>query len=363
MTDWNHSTPLAQAGDYPHAMIPLRIEGADPTNPALDTFEQVPIPAVIAAAVNQSTAGQPVSIDLFANLSVHRFPASVTAFMSGGYATAGLGNGTYVADSLATAALAASCPQCCAADGTGRYFRLSARDQIIAVSQAGALGRGNNDQPAVQAAINYAAAIGARTLLFDFDTIALWCPVRTSGPNAAFNPDGQSIWVTAPIKFLGLGSGTHIQLLSSTGTSLETGWQNVGGNVWRGSGINLLGGPSANNPNAYGLTCFAMENIWLDGGCAYTGARTAVTPSSPDGPNLTNKGIRLQNTQCDKIILTNCIISGFKGEACYLAGSTQTLQILKNTQIFGSNQSAFNPSTGVVQADNCDFGGSFIAVE
>ncbi len=363
MTDWNHSTPLAAAGAFAQAMIPLRIEGADPTNPALDTFEQVAVAAVIAAAVYGSSAGQPVSIDLFVNLAAHRLPGAVTAFISGGFSAAGIGGSTYVADSLATAALAASCPLFCAADGAGRYFRLAARDRAVAVSQGGALGGANNDQPAVQAAIDYAAAIGARTLLFDFDTVSLWCPVRTSATSNAFSLDGESIRVSAPIKFLGLGSGTHIQMSSTTGTSLETGWQNIGGNVWRGSGIKLMGGPSATSPGTYGLTCFAMENIWLDGGCTYTGVRTAVTPASPDGPDLTNKGIRLQNTQCDKIVLINCIISGFKGEACYLAGATQTLQILKNTQIFGSNQSAFNPSTGVVQADNCDFGGSFISVE
>jgi hypothetical protein len=366
MTDWNHSTPLASAPSYAQAMIPLRVEGADPTNPALDTFEQVAVATVIAAAATGTSAGQPVSIDLFVNLAAHSLPGAATAFITGGCSTGGIGGGTYVADSLANAALAARCPRFCAADGAGRYFRLAASGGAIAISQGGALGAANNDQPAVQAAIDYAAAIAARTVVFDFDTVSLWCPVRTSatsGNPAAFNADGQSIWVTAPIKFMGMGSGTHIQLLGNSGASLETGWQNVGGTVWRGSGINLLGGPSATSPSTYGLSCFEMENIWLDGGCAYTGVRTAVTPASPDGPDLNNKGIRLQNTECDKIILTNCIISGFKGEACYLAGSTQTLQILKNTQIFGSNQSAFNPSTGVVQADNCDFGGSFIAAE
>jgi hypothetical protein len=369
MTDWNHSTPLAAVRDYPLAMIPLRIEGVDPTNPALDTFEQVALATVIAAAVNgagQLPSGQAGSIDLFVNVAAHALPTAVTAFITGGCSTAGVGSGTYVADGVATAALAAACPRFCAADRTGRYFRLAAAGRVIAVSQGGALGGANNDQPAVQAAINYAAAIGARTLLFDFDTISLWCPVRTSptsGDPAAFSADGQSLWVTAPIKFKGVGSGSHVRMLGINGASLETGWQNIGGTVWRGSGINLMGGPSAASPATYGLTGFAMENIWLDGGCAYTGVRTAVTPASPDGPDLTNKGIRLQNTQCDKIILTNCIISGFKGEACYFAGSTQTLQILKNTQVFGSNQSAFNPSTGTVQADNCDFGGSFISVE
>jgi hypothetical protein len=106
-----------------------------------------------------------------------------------------------------------------------------------------------------------------------------------------------------------------------------------------------------------------MENIWLDGGCAYTGVRSTVTVTSPDGPDLTNKGIILGGTQCDAITLTNCIISGFKGEAYYIAGTTQTRQTITNTRIFGSNQSAFNPSTGIVNATNSSFGMSFLAVE
>lgn len=366
MTDWNHSTPLATAGAYPQAMIPLRVEGADPTNPALDTFEQVAVASVIAAALNGMSPGQAVSIDRFRNLAAHALPATVTAFITGGFSTGGLGGGTYVADGLATAALASSYPRFCAVDSTGRAFRLMASGGAIAISQGGALGGTNNDQPAVQAAIDYAAAIGARTLLFDFDTVSIWNTVRTSAAaqtgQDAWAQDGQSLWVTAPIKFMGLPTQTHIKMLSATGTSLETGWQNVGGNVWRGAGINLIGGPQA-SPNANNLTFFAMENIWLDGGCAYTGVRTAVTPLSPDGPDLTHKGIRLQDTQCDEIIINNCKINGFKGEACYLAGTTNTDIWIDNTRIFGSNQSAFNPSAGLVRANNCEFGGSFISCE
>lgn len=367
MTDWNHSTPLVSAGAYPQAMIPLRIEGGDPTNPALDTFQQVALATVISAAACGSVAGQAVSVDLFVNLGAHALPIATTAFLTGGYLVSGIGGGSYVADSLATATLASSCPRFCAADSTGRYFRLAAQNGMISVSQGGALGGTNNDQPATQGAINYARTIGCRQLLFDFDTVSIWNTVRTSaaaqGGTDPDAQDGQSIWVTGSIKFLGLSTITRIKMLSSTGTSLETGWQNVAGNVWRGSGINLIGGAYYGNPAANNLAFFGMENIWLDGGCAYTGVRTAVTPSSPDGPDLTNKGIRLQGTRCDAITLINCTISGFKGEACYIAGTTQTAQVLKNTTISGSNQSCFNPSVGSVHADNCEFGGGNAAME
>jgi len=269
-----------------------------------------------------------------------------------------------VADSLATAALASSCPRFCAADSTGRYFRLATLGGAIAISQGGALGGTNNDQPAIQAALAYAKLIGARTLLFDFDIVSVWNTLRTSdaGQNttAAWAQDGQSIWVTAPIKLLGLPTQTRIRMLSTTGTSLETGWQNVAGNVWRGSGINLLGGTSEADQTSYDNSWFAMEDIWLDGGCTFTGVRTLPTPTSPDGPDLTNKGIRQQDTSVANITLINCRITGFKGETFYVGGGNF---VLKNVTMAGSNQSCFNPSTGVIHADSCDFGNTNASFE
>lgn len=349
MTDWNHTTPLAGTTSYAQAMIPLRVEGADPTNPALDSFQQLAVETVIAAAANAATVQQTFAIDLFANLAQYRFPSGVASIITSGATNAGVGGGIYVSDALATAAFASAHPAFCAADGSGRYWRLAPADGTIAISQGGALGGANNDQAAVQASLDYAKAIGARTVLFDFDNVSIWSTLRTSVTTDEFAQDGQSIWVTAPVRLLGLPTRTHVQMLSTTGASLETGWQNVGGNVWRGSGVNLIGG-TALAPAANGLSWFVMENIWLDGGCAYTGVRTAPTPASPDGPDLTNKGIRLQDSECDAITLVNCKISGFKGEAYYAAGTTQTYQRLRDVEISGSNQSGFNPSTGYVDA-------------
>jgi hypothetical protein len=106
-----------------------------------------------------------------------------------------------------------------------------------------------------------------------------------------------------------------------------------------------------------------MEDIWLDGGCTYTGSNATATASAPDGADLSNKGIRLQGTRCDNVTLTRCMISGFKGEAYYLAGTTNTVQTLSYVKISGSNQSAFNPQTGIVKADHCEFGDSYLSAE
>ncbi len=342
----------------------------------------VPLPAAALRAGNAlgfGADGSPVLLPVigqtvpdgalltFAAIAFSIIPLGTDMIRTSGRNSSGDGStGVFISDPLATAALASACPQLCTISANGRYFRLLPQGGMIAISQAGARGGMNNDQPAVQAALIYCAAIGCRLLLFDFDTVSIWNTVRTSAAaqtsTAPDAQDGQSIWVTAPIKFLGLPTMTHIKMLSITGASLETGWQNVGGNLWRGSGINLMGGTQG-APNANNLTLFAMENIWLDGGCAYTGARTAVTPASPDGPDLTNKGIRLQGTQCDTIILNNCIISGFKGEATYFTGTTVSDIWLYGVKVFGSNQSSLNSSAGNIRAENCEFGGSYITAE
>ncbi|HET9628950.1 MAG TPA: hypothetical protein VFP14_05640, partial [Novosphingobium sp.] len=83
--------------------------------------------------------------------------AAVAAVTTGGYAQAGLGGATYIADGLATAALAAAHPRFCKASANGRYFRLAG--DCVQVAQGGATG-GGNDQPAIQAAVAYAAAVG-----------------------------------------------------------------------------------------------------------------------------------------------------------------------------------------------------------
>jgi len=318
----------------------------------------IPVPLVGNAATDGALL-------TFAAIAFTNIPAGVDLIRTSGGAVSGDGcMGVYISDATATAGLAAACPRFCTRSLNGRYFRLLPQYGAIAISQGGALGGANDDQPAVQACLDYAKAIGCRELLWDFDVVSLRCPLRTSNADQyntdAWAQDGQSIWVTARIKFTGLPTETHIKMLAHDGTSLETGWQNVGGNVWRGSGINLLGGPSWEDPTSYNNTFFVMENIWLDGGCDYTGVRTAVTPASPDGPDLTNKGIRQQDTSVANITLINCKITGFKGETFYVGGGNF---VLKNVTMEGSNQSCFNPSTGVIHVEDCYFGNTNAAFE
>ncbi len=52
MTDFSHSTPLADPSIYSKAMIPLRVEGATPTDPTQDTLAQVSLQSIIDRASN-----------------------------------------------------------------------------------------------------------------------------------------------------------------------------------------------------------------------------------------------------------------------------------------------------------------------
>jgi hypothetical protein len=52
MTDFSHSTPLADPSIYSKAMIPLRVEGTTPTDPTQDTFAQVSLQSIIDRASN-----------------------------------------------------------------------------------------------------------------------------------------------------------------------------------------------------------------------------------------------------------------------------------------------------------------------
>ena len=124
------------------------------------------IARVAALAAINSIRGS--SIDLFVNIGTHTFDTAVTAITTGGCSVTCVGAATYVADSVATAALAAANPNLCKKSQDGRYWRLIPSNGGITVDQAGALGDPTgtglvNDHGAIQAALNYAAALGIRT--------------------------------------------------------------------------------------------------------------------------------------------------------------------------------------------------------
>lgn len=320
-----------------------------------------------------ASVGQTASIALFTNISAYSLAASTTIVVSSGWSVLGIGVGTYVADALANAALAASSPRFCAADASGRFWRLAAQQGAIAISQGGALGGTVNDQVAVQAAINYAAAISCINLLFDFPIVSIWCSTRTSSAVPASNAysfaaDGHNMVVSATLHMDGLPGKTLVHCYGPTGGTKDTDYQNVGGFIWRGSSIFINGGTQA-SPAANNIDFLSARNLWVHGSASFTGVRTTATIASPDGVDLSHKGICCNNLSINRVFLQDFELSHTKGEVYYMAPSitgtpTPNIpQFMRRVSFHDSNQSCLNPSVGGLDIEDSDFYNAWAAAE
>ena len=131
---------------------------------------------IIARALAQPLT--PVTATAVA-ISSLRLATSVGIIQTSGYDVAGVGAGVYVADALATLALATAHPRFCKADGSSptRYWRLIGSS--VQFEQGGASSAaGFDNRSAIQAAINYARAVGIRRVepASDGQTYELWAP-------------------------------------------------------------------------------------------------------------------------------------------------------------------------------------------
>lgn len=125
---------------------------------------------------------------------------------------------------------------------------------------------------------------------------------------------GESRDVTA-IDFRAYGGGSH-----------ESSWQTVAadGQVWRGGGIFLDGGTTAETASAP----IVIRDLELNGGTSYTGNNThPANPATGDGWDLTHKGVWLRNTAYfQSVRIERCEIHGFRGELVY-AGANNRAQL------------------------------------
>lgn len=195
-------------------------------------------------------------IDLFTNISAHTFASTINSLTTGGYSTTGLGGGTYVADSLANAGLAASCPRFCAADASGRYWRLLPGDRGVSPLQGGAIGDNSTDDgSAFQATITYCQALLA--------------PLFIPRKNYAL---ASQLVVTIPIDINSDGSATMR-------------WTNGGSCGWlfdlRAAGSNF-GLNTVNLPQLYSPACSSVF--------AYQSYPSAWTPAARIGNGVTMWG-------------------------------------------------------------------------
>jgi len=287
-----------------------------------------------AATSARSDAAQALSrtstLDLFTNLPARVVDAGVLAVTTGGYAATGMGSGAYSADALATTALAAAHPRFCKQTANGRYFRLVG--DYVTVEQAGATGTpGVNDQPAIQAAINYAVAVGIPQVRLTRAAYEVWVPDYTALANAAI-PYKSCFYIPGSIELVGLAGGTTLMQKGYLGGDIATQTQTTtDAYVWRGHMMQV--GASG----AAVVSRLVLRNLIFDGTVDHVAGVTPV--------DLTHKGFASDFGTLQKIYIYDCEMKRFKGEIFYTGGGGSPSYIFaQNFSVHGSPQCAWNPA-------------------
>ncbi len=213
---------------------------------------------------------------------------SVGVIQTSGYAVSGTGAGLYVSDALATLALATVHPRFCKQSLDGRYWRLIG-DEVTA-EQGGALGTAGttNDQPAIQAALDYANAVGIRRVRLTQAYYQLRAPLRANGLGG-YDPAGNYLVTTENVALVGVPGRTMLKCYNSNGGTNDTITQTVDGSPWIGPLFYV-------KPNTT-MDWVSLENVEFDGTVTYTPGVTVV--------NLSSKGFRIQDTMVNKVELRN----------------------------------------------------------
>ena len=269
---------------------------------------------------------------LFTQFSSQNINANTDLVTTSGRSTKGLAGGSYVSDALANAALHAAHPRFVGLSANGRYFRALPVAGQLPVELGGALGDGtSNDQPALQACINYAEALGVRALVFSAKSYQLRCPVRTGDPAGTIGQhlyDGRPLVVSSPMVMLSTRhSGSRLIFRHTDGGTRQTNWQVLNSPstgqpmVWRGGGVFIK--CPASEPADYadrpGLTLIDMT---LDGGVPQGSVFDfPARLSDGDGWDLTDKGIEVEPDRFSgDIRLIRSKVTGFRGELVFQAG-------------------------------------------
>ncbi len=296
---------------------------------------------------------------------------------STGHAAEGRGPASYIADALATEALLAVHPRFVFRTANDRIFRLLPEAGSLSVEQGGAAGDGagdgsGNDQPAIQAGIDYAEAVGARELRFESARYVLHCPVR-SAPLSDTRAEGghplvvrQSLALRgyAPdrsvLDFRGIGGvdpENNFQLIATSGS-------NPAPTVWRGGGLFLQGETIDPAPAPRRLE---LDRLVFQGNRLRTGNYDwPADPATGDGWDISDKALWLQDCRAGAIICRDVDMIGWKGEIVYLAGVAEAVERIDiaRCRFLTTNGSAFNPSPKAdLLATDCEFGDCFMAHE
>lgn len=320
----------------------------------------------------------------FAELGQANLPASIRRIDSSGHDESGIGAATYVADSRANAALRTAHPLAVFVGAESRHFRLLGdTDGFITPEQIGCppYVAGVNQQPWIQAAINYAQAVGLKGVKFPQERYELWAPPRIGAFTASSDSTGNFLVIDrAGISLLGMHANrTTLHCKGPAGGSLATNYQvmnapTYGGDViWRGHGLMLTGTASSSvaRPADSALSHTIIRDLIF-----YTdavGVRNNAWPAYPLSRDATgvrencwdisNKGIYVQaDVHVGNLLIENVDIIGFLGECIYTQNKGVNGNgriVCRNLVMKHSNGQALNPNGPAsfdvdgIYAENC----------
>lgn len=309
------------------------------------------------------------TVDLFASIPGRAIADANPFAITGGYSSAGKGSAFYINDTLATPALATAHPLFCATSKNGRVFRaLADAEGLVAVAAGGVIGtdaidHSVNHQPGIQAALNYAKAIGAKGIRFDKLHYSVWTPLRTYGTRQVdLDLSGIPIVITTSAELRAAAGGTilHRRKRDGSDPAIFAGTQQLtDGSWWRGGMITVAGPKTA--PATYlDRPTLVLRGMWtLDGGLptsgqtAYTGpATTDSYPLNPDGSlwDISDKAVSHPSSYYngDLVLDGQIRIDGFRGELIYQASVTQgSIYQFGKLELSNSDGDGLNPGPGI----------------
>lgn len=304
---------------------------------------------------------------LFSQFTAQLIKLGTDIITTTGYNEIGKGGASYVADALTNSAFQAAHPRFVGKSSNSRYFRALPVNGALTVEMGGAAGDDTaNDQPAIQATVAYAEAIGCRSIVFTKPAYRLFCPIRTSDPDGTIGQhayDGRPLVIASAMMLASSSAGgTVLNFRNNAGNPREPGWQVVhsasaGQNqVWRGGGL-FLRCPSSQPVASAERPGISLIDITLNGGIPrsnYYGFPARL--SDGDGWDVTDKGIEVEPDRFSgDIRLIRSAVKGFRGELIFQAGENNGELYMRSAVLAETNGDIFQ-SCGT----NVDIDGLFV---
>jgi len=299
----------------------------------------------------------------FAALAGAAIPPGVLHLHTSGHHTAGTGAALYAHDAACDAALLAVHPTCAFAAADGRIFRLLPQGGAISAEQCGARGDPAldhtwDDRPALQAALDYAAAMAIGEVRLEQRHYSIRAPQRTSPADASAALDGHPLVIAASLVLRSACGDSHLHFRAHDGSPMGAGGQPVKATaqstgpdaLWRGGGIRVRGAAPGT---------LVIEHVHLLGG-------REITPAEPeeDAYDPTDHGLWLDGAAQAQVTLIGVEIAGFRGDLYRTDPAGPLTQRLEHCHfhIAGGAALRHESAHGQLHAGHCRFGPAADAV-